>query len=882
MARTLLLQPSCDIHLVLEGEIPRRVLPLDVFFFRYVGGRHEASVAAPEHLGFDFFPENHASIVRLDTSTNALEPLSPGTVLMQVRYENPELTASAYHYVVARVQVHRRLDGWWFGNDSLSVHHDPTLAHSQPSIFALFDADGPGGGKVGDITGHGYVELVSENPAVANLDTLEGGRWIDRIRGMTQGETALRGTLLARTERLPIRVTSLEGGHLAPIRVKRTAAREAQHNILYLAEGFPSTARGRFDQLVTDLNHTLFDSERHAPYSLLADSFNQWKHFQPSRSSGITVAPPLCEPAPLRTLDTEESPGPAGSYSVLELIALVGLPEPADRDLPAETLRARWNATDSVPRLLGYEDARAAEAVVRLWQQRVPVGFAQACDTTYGFMHGVRLGEPASSASAGVSERIVAPPAGASVEERRRFAARMHRFYEMTPHRDVRIDPRRIAPEMVSEVSSTFLVEGHIYSLIDPSEGTGSAREVGSVFRNYSPPGPDDPGPRYSSRGLVCVVIDHLGEFGAFDGQLVTLNTGPRYAERGYPSTMERGDGTARRIRIEQSGEVKDALADTLAHEFGHAFLLGDEYEERAGGTSAVGREKNNLTHISVLRAHDDPDPRHPTPIDPMRLVWADLHRIERSELVVRTAVAARGRIALQLRSGRARSWRSLVGIARGIALRRFLGHGLQFPPANAVLDPWEDDVGDVRAVENPHVLAELTLEAVNDDDTVIASGAPDGWSCTSGSVLYVPLRDAEGRPLTVIESPVMEYMRTTSYVPWDPTFPPGVALSHNHLGEGRSAPVDNSPDSPPSIPGFTPPCQSYRTIGAYEGGGTYTQDLFRAAGACKMRGHNEAGYEGEFCFVCKYVIVNRVDPSLHAELDRRYYPRPRGKKHKC
>ena len=49
------------------------------------------------------------------------------------------------------------------------------------------------------------------------------------------------------------------------------------------------------------------------------------------------------------------------------------------------------------------------------------------------------------------------------------------------------------------------------------------------------------------------------------------------------------------------------------------------------------------------------------------------------------------------------------------------------------------------------------------------------------------------------------------------------------------------------------------------------TRRAYRPAGACKMRGHEDGGSEGEFCFVCKYLQVNLVDPSLHPEIDKLY-----------
>jgi hypothetical protein len=41
------------------------------------------------------------------------------------------------------------------------------------------------------------------------------------------------------------------------------------------------------------------------------------------------------------------------------------------------------------------------------------------------------------------------------------------------------------------------------------------------------------------------------------------------------------------------------------------------------------------------------------------------------------------------------------------------------------------------------------------------------------------------------------------------------------------------------------------------------------------MRDIDHEGPQGEFCFVCKYLIVNRVDPGKHKALDDQY-PTPK------
>jgi hypothetical protein len=89
--------------------------------------------------------------------------------------------------------------------------------------------------------------------------------------------------------------------------------------------------------------------------------------------------------------------------------------------------------------------------------------------------------------------------------------------------------------------------------------------------------------------------------------------------------------------------------------------------------------------------------------------------------------------------------------------------------------------------------------------------------------------------------------------------------------------------DYPIDIADFKSPCKAYKLIGVYEGASQYTGMVYRPAGLCKMRTSSDPSFfkestsarvgDGEFCHVCKYLIVNRVNPSLHDLLDRYLYP---------
>jgi hypothetical protein len=63
--------------------------------------------------------------------------------------------------------------------------------------------------------------------------------------------------------------------------------------------------------------------------------------------------------------------------------------------------------------------------------------------------------------------------------------------------------------------------------------------------------------------------------------------------------------------------------------------------------------------------------------------------------------------------------------------------------------------------------------------------------------------------------------------------------------------------------------------IGIYEGGAYHDGGVYRPAGRCKMRTASDKLMP--FCHVCRYLIVDRVDPTKHGQLDaiyNRHYPR--------
>lgn len=173
-------------------------------------------------------------------------------------------------------------------------------------------------------------------------------------------------------------------------------------------------------------------------------------------------------------------------------------------------------------------------------------------------------------------------------------------------------------------------------------------------------------------------------------------------------------------------------------------------------------------------------------------------------------------------------------------------------------------------STDRMHFLAGLEIGAVDEAlGTVLiaAAGLPPIASPVfrQGAILYVPRRGAEpaATPLTVVEPEVLAFMT-------------GQKMPLNK--DTDTTKVNKEEDDPTAIPQFLPPCKSYKMIGVYESAAHQTAQFYRPAGLCKMRNSSDEGTgDGEFCHVCKWLIVNRVNPGLHAILDEKYYPTAKG-----
>jgi hypothetical protein len=101
--------------------------------------------------------------------------------------------------------------------------------------------------------------------------------------------------------------------------------------------------------------------------------------------------------------------------------------------------------------------------------------------------------------------------------------------------------------------------------------------------------------------------------------------------------------------------------------------------------------------------------------------------------------------------------------------------------------------------------------------------------------------------------------------------------------GRGLAAcePDDSGRQSARNLPDGLPKCRPRnrsRIVGLYEGGDEFHCGVYHPTGACVMR-TSFMDEQIPYCPVCRYIMVDLVDPTKHGVIDRDYggiYPDPR------
>lgn len=830
----LLLFPHCDLH------VAKNVPALTIRLFRRADGPANSYILTEiphDQWKIDFFAPHNTVGERFNdlpkVNGGVVSATKLGVYLFQVRY--------ASEYIVGRLQVHDELETWWFGNDSITTAKDTTHAHAQPSIYGKFSDDGPGPGTdlIGDITGHGYVTLKSND--MSKVVVAPRGR----LQGIaeTSSPVTITGTWPAGSEQLlDVRVVDYDKKRpdLVDVQAPDTANSNDLHNILFLAEGFTDTEADKklFDKTVQQVTDELFDKRRHQPYGMLEKRFNVFKAFAASQQNGVTCGFRVTDtsggylqeigaPIPFNGLREEQL---AQFYTMYELVTRVGLPKRGENRDPLLTVWDGQYLPDFTPTMV---DTQLLEA----WKVHQSVGILQTQDTFFGLQWGARLADRTSTVLE-EGETHAEKPARDDIDtpELKKFIGRLYEFYRTVATRVPTLDPRRHPPELYKPnmPSPRNAVLRYIASLEHSSSPSYS---IGSVWQ---PDGTFKP-----SRGLVAVICrDNF--FGGVNFNSYTLTalglTRDRFLSFHYPPS---GNKIMRRDPPQDIEVDTYLVTDIVAHEFGHSFSLGDEYESFRGdgrNTSTDDHRHDNISTLGFLRKTDNL-----RFIDPAKVKWATLPRIKISARLVAASATAPDGIRVTIDPHEIHNWlRPHADSADVHLLNRTTDEfGRQLP-----LTPTRYLTG-LKIMEEPDpVLGTLVLGG---------PGLPSQPYPTfaAGSAVFVSMTDDQDVELHVVDKRVMAHLNKT--------------LMPLNADPDTTEP-NKKIDLPVAIGGLTPPPYWPKLVGVYEGADAFAGGRYRPAGSCKMRGHKTAESR-HFCFVCMWLIVNRIDPTQHAYLNQEFYP---------
>jgi hypothetical protein len=306
------------------------------------------------------------------------------------------------------------------------------------------------------------------------------------------------------------------------------------------------------------------------------------------------------------------------------------------------------------------------------------------------------------------------------------------------------------------------------------------------------------------------------------------------------------------------------AVADvvsTVAHETGHSFHLADEYGEGAGTPPpTTGSDQGNVQTTAALGGGVSGTPRASRGMQASLIKW----RWPRIRHVAFTAAApvrgpATGQILLQMRPGH--------GIRDGefVRLRRWPLY--QFPEMPSRLL----QVGRATGGDLDHLT--LWEQSVDLPSTGVIPPL-DVSRYPADSLLIVPVRFPPSGPaassydLPLVAPVILEYLGS-------------VANGGRPMADPTPHAYDEVLPRLPTGRRHRPwPMLHSRIIGLYEGGAEiYSVGVMRPAGLCCMRTNfATSGTLAPFCQVCRYLMVDLLQPLRHGTIDLEYdaeYPGP-------
>jgi IgA Peptidase M64 len=823
--------------------------------------------------------------IDVDTSTGVVSPKAAAgrnNFIVEAIAKTPAPANKVIATETIRVHVHTSVSKRVLTPKTLTVRPAaPTRTDSETTNYrfalrALFDD-----GTMGDLTENHGVTWSSNPPDHVDDDTgqliVMPGDAVDNtieitatlppaLGGGTAKATLRIGQAWQNDPAMPKTTIVVGGGWPG------TTLPDKAPNILILSDGFTSTVADKqaFESAVTIMVTHLKNDSLVRPYNILCTSMNFWHTFVPANTTGASIR---CE---IRTLDQPdgskigkvvpppEKPPEHGEWDVEHLIYIVGLPVAAEFTTPIDDLRNQvWPplADIAIPGPAILDDD-----VIKKWRRLATRTFVEELDN----FPGMALGAPPAANTKSGPPKIALHPFRCTREGLNVFLKLLQsdngvQFGAGLSLGTVWSIPARAddTDYAVGDFIIVFDNPGRAFICTSPgnsdsdepdeyadaadgvtvTDGTASFRAVPLWFDNgsfvavlSSFPGGRARNVRRTNTRMPYVAI-------AMDSGTPNIPLGP-------PSTpLDPGFS----LNFPQAPpDVSVETARVFAHELGHSFGLGDEYvdfdREYPFGSDGVD---------DLINLQAEVDAQTNGKIEGANIRW-NWHRIRKAAVVTGAPTSVN-----------ATTFRFPV----------ILGQGLQFATGDTVLLRRRRAgqlLADASAVRPGGPLVVVAPKAADTVDVQAAPGVTitlaDLQRFIPGSILFLPVQ----APASV-RSPAYPFAEMVAKNVKDLITQRHDVLFHQAAGDARTDDIKEDKDiQHPDLDGLTPALPAgfigkdrSRIVGLYEGGDAYANGVFHATGRCVMR--NPHVGSNEFCPVCRYIMVDFINPFRHFEIDLDY-----------
>jgi len=714
------------------------------------------------------------------------------------------------HYLLLRVSVHNSLSSVWFGNNQVTI---PTTDVCTLTVYAQFDD-----GSWGDITQHQYLTFTSDNPTKVDV-SMQG-----IAAGFAVGSSNIVVTAPGgKTSSVKVTVQDAIKNNQIVERIWGSGPTSDRRNLLILADGFAAADEPAFHRWKMEITKRLFQSKSHSPFNLLKNSWNVWSAFEASPESGITVASPIKVPdahgfSAEYDFTKPDANGPRYLQAKDSRFGVMFGGRPGDRGSMIRStppLPQEWNNSWRPYRVLAHDPRRWTVLQSSYYASLKNKNAAQGSpeydvgNTWNAFISEIFASPSGAAQSGNVVTITTTSPHGLSIGAKIRIWGVNENRYE--------------GLHIIESVPSatTFTYSLPITGL--PFSGGGW---VGGA-----------------DTGLVAILVNEDREGGTTDS-VVHVSLGRSQGFHTHPRAQGGLDHDP------NPDVLVDALAAVFTHELGHALDLGDEYEgyDDANHHTTLPSGDTEVEHFGNLTDFDTV--KVGTAVNPVFIKWNWDRMVQSSRITEDFAVTIGSPFDLVLKAGEGSKWTKAQASGTGVYLRK------------RVIEQSAPDPTTLR--EGP-----LKITQIN-GDTVTVQGVMRGMSFRQGSVLYIPKTDKSGNIQTLIPSQVSDYIQANGAFP---------------RADNNCANYTNNSQDPPSISGFHMPKHHRDLVGLYTGGGTWNCNAYRPCGYCKMRveyywashwnwwppGHSQVLTLVDFCFVCKYFLVDLIDGGQLSVLEKEY-----------